>query len=175
MSDNERRINFSTMGVDESGQLVEVSARTLKVERILECPFAIMVPEHYRNDESCKCDDAAEREMMIRDWEYTAEDFVRAGVVPTAGVADQDLKHDDADAPVILCVACESGDGSTHTLDDSCEADGASKTAAAMAPTHATATLLFEAQDAAHALGCECYRPSLAHCREIVREWLARS
>jgi hypothetical protein len=42
---------------------------------MLACPFAIMVPEHYRDDESCKCDDADERARMIAEWEYSETDF----------------------------------------------------------------------------------------------------
>lgn len=47
----------------------------LNQKDILKCPFAILVPEHYREDGSCKCDDAEHREMMIREWEYTPEHF----------------------------------------------------------------------------------------------------
>lgn len=39
------------------------------------CPFVIFNPEHYRADGSCKCDDAAHREFMKREWEYTDADF----------------------------------------------------------------------------------------------------
>ena len=37
--------------------------RTLKQSSMLKCPHAIMMPEHYRDDESCRCDDADHQEM----------------------------------------------------------------------------------------------------------------
>lgn len=40
-----------------------------------KCPHFIMVASHYREDGSCKCDDKGERQMMIREWEYTEESF----------------------------------------------------------------------------------------------------
>ena len=43
-----------------------VHERTLPRSAIIACPNVIMVPSHYREDNSCKCDDAAERAMMIR-------------------------------------------------------------------------------------------------------------
>jgi hypothetical protein len=48
---------------------------------MFKCPFAIMVPEHYRPDGSCKCNDPAERQRMIDDWEYTEQDFIDAGIL----------------------------------------------------------------------------------------------
>lgn len=42
---------------------------------MLKCPFSIMMPEHYRNDGTCKCDDPDHREMMIHDWDYSRDDF----------------------------------------------------------------------------------------------------
>ena len=49
--------------------------RFLKQEDMLKCRFAIMMPEHYRADGSCKCNDEQHRKMMIAEWEYTEEDF----------------------------------------------------------------------------------------------------
>lgn len=51
-----------------------------KQSDMLKCPFAIMVPEHYRPDGSCKCNDPEHRAMMIQDWEYTEADFIGAGI-----------------------------------------------------------------------------------------------
>ena len=48
---------------------------TLEKLDILKCRFVIFDPSHYRDDGSCKCDDKAERKRMIRDWEYTKDDF----------------------------------------------------------------------------------------------------
>ena len=42
---------------------------------MLKCKFAIMVPEHYRKDGSCKCNDAEHRKMMIAEWDYDEKDF----------------------------------------------------------------------------------------------------
>lgn len=42
---------------------------------IAKCPFYILVPEHYREDGTCKCNDAEERAKMIREWGYSPEDF----------------------------------------------------------------------------------------------------
>jgi len=42
----------------------------------LACPFVIFDVEHYRADGTCKCDDPAERDKMIREWEYSESDFV---------------------------------------------------------------------------------------------------
>lgn len=53
----------------------EVSVYNMKQSDIQACPFYIMVPEHYRPDGSCKCNDPAEQERMIRGWGYTREDF----------------------------------------------------------------------------------------------------
>ena len=47
----------------------------LKQSDMLKCRFAIMMPEHYRQDGTCKCNDPEHRKMMIRDWEYTEKDF----------------------------------------------------------------------------------------------------
>ena len=47
----------------------------MKQADILKCKFAIIMPEHYRSDGSCMCDDPDYRKMMIREWEYTEEDF----------------------------------------------------------------------------------------------------
>jgi hypothetical protein len=49
--------------------------RILKQSDILKCKFGILLPEHYREDGSCKCDDAEHRKLMIREWRYTERDF----------------------------------------------------------------------------------------------------
>ncbi len=75
----EREIIFTTMSLEE-GQLVETNVRMIKQSDIGQCPFVIMVPTHYRDDGSCKCDDIAEQEMMIREWDYTPQDFLEVGI-----------------------------------------------------------------------------------------------
>lgn len=42
---------------------------------LMKCPFFIFVADHYRADGSCKCSNAAERTMMMREWGYTADAF----------------------------------------------------------------------------------------------------
>jgi hypothetical protein len=49
--------------------------RSIKHKDLRSCPHTILVPEHYREDGSCKCDDAEHRTLMIREWEYSPEDF----------------------------------------------------------------------------------------------------
>lgn len=56
--------------------------RYLSQQAMLRCPFAIMVPEHYRDDGSCLCDDPTHRQLiMIDQWGYTTEDFIAAGIL----------------------------------------------------------------------------------------------
>lgn len=65
---------FSKM--DETGRISDV--RTISQAAMLKCPHVIMMPEHYRPDGSCKCNDAAHRAMMCMEWGYTAADFTEA-------------------------------------------------------------------------------------------------
>lgn len=51
------------------------TVRILKQSDMLKCPHVIMHPTHYRDDGSCKCDDAVERAKMIREWGYKRKDF----------------------------------------------------------------------------------------------------
>lgn len=53
----------------------EFEIGVLKQEHIKNCPYVIFDYTHYRKDGSCKCSNAKEREMMIREWEYTLEHF----------------------------------------------------------------------------------------------------
>lgn len=55
--------------------------RDIPQAAMLRCPFAIIMPEHYRDDHTCKCNDPAERERMKQEWEYTDEDFRKAGLI----------------------------------------------------------------------------------------------
>lgn len=49
--------------------------RVIKRSDIAKCPHYILVPDHYREDGSCKCDDVEHRVMMIREWGYTESNF----------------------------------------------------------------------------------------------------
>ena len=62
MPDHE--IQFGTLHPD--GALTNV--RMIKQLDILKCRNVIMVPEHYREDGSCRCNDADHREM--EEWGY---------------------------------------------------------------------------------------------------------
>lgn len=73
----DRGVEFGTL--QPNGQLTNV--RTIKHADIKACPFFILVPDHYEPSGKCKCHDADERARMIREWEYTEEDFRKAGVV----------------------------------------------------------------------------------------------
>lgn len=74
---------------------------TIKQSDMMKCPFSIMVPEHYRADSSCLCDDYAHRQKMICDWDYSEEDFkdiprcLRSGI---HGRSSDDCWHEIADA-----------------------------------------------------------------------------
>ena len=67
----DHKITFGTL--NNSGELSNV--RMISQSTILKCRFAILVPEHYREDGSCKCDDAEHRKMMIKEWEYKKSAF----------------------------------------------------------------------------------------------------
>ncbi len=70
-SEPSNTIMFGTL--HEDGSLTNV--RHFRREDIDKCPFFIMTPEHYREDGSCKCSNREHRTMMIREWEYTEEQF----------------------------------------------------------------------------------------------------
>lgn len=67
--DNE--VKFGTLNQDG----VLSSVRMIKQSDMLKCPHCIMMPSHYREDGSCKCDDPKEQAMMIREWGYKKSDF----------------------------------------------------------------------------------------------------
>lgn len=48
---------------------------TGRMRDIRRCRFTILMPEHYREDGSCKCDDRDYRNHMIRHWGYKEKDF----------------------------------------------------------------------------------------------------
>lgn len=72
-------VTFSTLNADGS----ETGIRQIKHSDIRSCPFFILVADHYGPDGTCECRTPEGRQRMIREWEYTAEDFVEKGVVPT--------------------------------------------------------------------------------------------
>jgi hypothetical protein len=68
------------------GWLIDLStqpnmrAYSMKQGAIRSCPFVIIDPSHYRADGTCKCNDPAEQERMIREWDYTPADFAGKGI-----------------------------------------------------------------------------------------------
>lgn len=66
MSDNDREIRFGTL--TDTGEVIE--ERTLRVSDVRACPWLIMVPEHYREDGSCRCDDPDHVEMVEAGYEW---------------------------------------------------------------------------------------------------------
>jgi hypothetical protein len=102
-------ILFATLNPD--GTLT--GQRTLSKDSIAKCRFFIMTADHYRDDGSCKCDDAAHRAFMKREWEYSDADFEgiplrdaapaapAPGDVPTAAMTGDRLAGD----PEALLVA----------------------------------------------------------------------
>ena len=68
---NEHEIEFGTL--TKEGTLV--NTRMIKQSDIGRCRFFILVPEHYREDGSCKCNDSEHRKMMIQEWRYKIKDF----------------------------------------------------------------------------------------------------
>jgi hypothetical protein len=63
---------FGTLLSD--GTLTNV--RTINQSAFGRCPFTVFDPSHYREDESCRCDDPVHRkEVMIKEWGYKKSDF----------------------------------------------------------------------------------------------------
>jgi hypothetical protein len=56
---------FGTLYEDGSYE----SKGTVEQSSMLQCPHCIMVFEHYREDNSCRCDDPEHIEMA--EWEYS--------------------------------------------------------------------------------------------------------
>ncbi len=79
---------MTTFGrLNEDGELEDV--REIAQADLRRCPFAILVPEHYYADGTCKCGDPTERARMIREWGYSEEDFAGVPLVtPEQHAAD---------------------------------------------------------------------------------------
>lgn len=65
------QITFGTLS-QENGFTV---TKRIRHSQFQQCPFKILVPNHYREDGSCKCDDAEERKRLIKTAGYEARDF----------------------------------------------------------------------------------------------------
>jgi len=60
--------------------------RDISQDDIRRCPFYIMIPEHYREDGSCRCNDPDHSEMIT--WGYVWDVPTQRWVAP--------LENDDA-------------------------------------------------------------------------------
>ena len=72
----ENLITFGTLQSD--GTLTNV--KMIPQSQFLNCPFCIMVPEHFREDGSCKCNDPEHRKYMMKNWGYTKTSFKKKGI-----------------------------------------------------------------------------------------------
>jgi len=61
-------IHFGTLN-HINGQTFETNVRYISQNSIGKCPHFIMLPEHYRPNETCKCDD--KNETVMSEWGYT--------------------------------------------------------------------------------------------------------
>lgn len=68
----------SADAIANRAELVPVQIKRINPQN---CPFVIIDGSHYNADGSCKCSDPAERERMVRDWDYSAEDFKAKGLI----------------------------------------------------------------------------------------------
>ena len=64
----EHKVTFGTLHPD--GELTNV--RMIKQSDIGRCPHTIMVPEHYRDDGTCRCNDP--EATVMKEWGYTWKD-----------------------------------------------------------------------------------------------------
>jgi len=64
-------IHFADLHHD-NGQTYETNVRYISQNSIKRCPHFIMVPEHYRPDETCKCND--KNETVMGEWGYRWND-----------------------------------------------------------------------------------------------------
>lgn len=70
-------IQYGTLNKD--GALT--NARTMKQSTIGNCPFYIFLPDHYREDGTCKCSNAKHRKMMIKEWDYSKANFINISLI----------------------------------------------------------------------------------------------
>ena len=62
-------VEFSEGKLEADGRTLTVKhVRTIQQSSIGKCPHFIMMPEHYREDGSCRCDDPDHTDMD--DWGY---------------------------------------------------------------------------------------------------------
>ena len=64
-------VHYGTLHPDGSF----TDTREIRQSDMMNCPYLIMDPAHYRETGSCKCNDAAERARLIRFYGYEERDF----------------------------------------------------------------------------------------------------
>jgi len=60
---------FSRGEMSPDGSFKVTHIRSIEQSSMLKCPHCIMMPEHYRADESCRCNDPDHKDMS--EWGYT--------------------------------------------------------------------------------------------------------
>lgn len=60
------------------GRLTNV--RTIPQSALLACPHFILMPEHYRGNDTCRCDDPLHAEMA--DWGYNWDSNTERWIAP---------------------------------------------------------------------------------------------
>ena len=55
--------SFMKLILDKDGKPVETEVRNIPQSTMKNCPHFIMVAEHYRTDNTCRCNDATHTEM----------------------------------------------------------------------------------------------------------------
>ena len=59
---------FSKLSLDKDGKPVETDIREISQAAMRACPHFIMVAEHYRDDQSCRCNDPTHK--LMKTWGY---------------------------------------------------------------------------------------------------------
>jgi hypothetical protein len=62
--------NIVFMTISPSGQ--STITRLIAYSVIEKCPHSILIPDHYREDNTCKCDDP--NEAVMKEWGYEWKD-----------------------------------------------------------------------------------------------------
>ena len=69
--------------IDSNGNITNI--KSLKQSSIGNCPHCITVPEHYNDDETCKCNDPNHTEMA--EWGYV---WINGSWLAPYDIADQE-------------------------------------------------------------------------------------
>ena len=67
---------FSTLNPDGT----ESNVRDIPQSAMLECPHCIIVADHYRQDNTCRCDDETHTEML--EWGYRWDEVKGEWIAP---------------------------------------------------------------------------------------------